>query len=434
MATIYPFRAIRYADSLELDRVVAPPYDVISPEQRAELASRDARNAIHIELPEAEGSETKYQTAARKLASWRQDGSLMQDQKSCFYRYRQTFTPPGTESCLSRDGFFAAVRIEDYDRRIVLPHEKTLDKPKADRLDLIRATQMNISPVFGFFSDPAGVVLNALDAATQASSQATIVRRFTDEYGIDHEMRRLDDAIANSRVVTAFSDVNIYIADGHHRYGTAINYRNECREKVGSAPQGAPWERVLMYLAPATQMTVLAYHRMASNLPGFQWAKAREALVNDFQIEQVADLDAALKALNATPVEQNSFCLVVQGEPGFHLLKAKDPAAIHRQLPAGLHPSLQKLDVTVLHEFLLAKELGIDQNALARETHLSYTPDARKVAAEVTAGRQQLGCLLRPTLVEQVQEVSNAGQVMPQKSTYFYPKLPTGIVFNPVYE
>ncbi len=434
MATIYPFRAVRFADSLDLAKVVAPPYDVISPEQRAELAGRDPHNAIHIELPEAEGAETKYQTAARKLSAWRQDGSLVQDPRSCFYRYKQTFTLPGTNQRVSRDGFFAALRIEDYDKGVVLPHEKTLDKPKADRLDLIRATKTNISPVFGFFSDTNGAVFGALDEASKAATKAMLVRKFTDEYGIEHEVQRLDEPVQNSRVVSAFEGVKVYIADGHHRYGTAINYRNECRQSAGSAPQGSPWERVLIYLAPAQQMTVLAYHRMASNLPGFQWAKARQAMEHDFDIQAIPDLDNALKALNSTPVERNSFCLAVQGEKTFYVLQAKDPAAIRRQLPPGLHGTLQKLDVTILHEFLLAKELGIDQAALARESHLSYTPDARKVAAEVAAGRQQLGCLLRPTLVEQVQEVSNAGQVMPQKSTYFYPKLPTGVVFNSVAE
>lgn len=434
MATVYPFRAVRYADSLDLSRVVAPPYDVISPDFRAELAARDPRNAIFIELPEAEGNETRYETAARKLAAWRQDGSLTQDSRSCFYRYRQTFTPPGSRDRLSRDGFFAAVRIEDYDRRIILPHEKTLDKPKADRLDLIRATRMNISPVFGFFSDAGGAVMHALDAATGKAAQGELARRFTDENGIEHEVRRLDDPVANSRIVAALEPVSIYIADGHHRYGTAINYRNECREKAGSAPQGAPWERVLMYLAPAGQMTVLAYHRMARNLPGFEWAKAKTALTGDFEITEQDDLDTALATLNSAPAEQNSFCLAVAGEPRLFVIRARNPAAIRARLPGELHESLRKLDVTVLHEFLLSRELGIDQSALAKESYLSYTPDAAKVVAEVRAGRQQLGCMLRPTLVSQVQEVSDAGQVMPQKSTYFYPKLPTGIVFNPVAE
>jgi len=434
MATIYPFRAVRYADSLDLSRVVAPPYDVISPEQRAELAGRDAHNAIHIELPEAENGETKYETAARKIAHWRQDGSLVHDGRSAFYRYRQTFSVPGTQNRVSRDGFFAAVRIEDYDRGIVLPHEKTLDKPKADRLDLIRATRMNISPVFGFFSDSDGTVFGALDDASRAARGSTLARRFTDENGIEHEIERLDDPVTNGRIVSAFEKVKIYIADGHHRYGTAINYRNECREKAGSAPQGSPWERVLMYVAPAGQMTVLAYHRMASNIPGFAWTKARETLSKDFTVEAIPDLDRALASINSTPVEQNSFCLAVQGERDLYAIKAKDPGSIRRQLPAGLHESLKKLDVTVLHEFLLAKEFGIDQAALAKESHLSYTPYADKVVGEVKAGRQQLGCLLRPTRVEQVQEVSNAGQVMPQKSTYFYPKLPTGVVFNSVAE
>jgi uncharacterized protein (DUF1015 family) len=422
MAQIAPFAGLRYDLSRVGDaaRVLSPPYDVIGEGERLDLEARHAQNVVRLELPRGEGDQ-RYTNAARLLDSWIAEGILRRDAAPALYAYEQAFTWAGR--AYKRHGFFAAVRLEPLEARVVLPHEHTLSGPKEDRRKLIAATRTQISQVFGLFRDAEGVAEAELAAAT---SDAPSLDATTPD-GIGHRLWAITDPQRIAALAGLLRDKQILIADGHHRYETMLGLREELRAR--GAPAGRdPADFVTMFLARAEDpgLLVLPTHRLVKDLPSFDGAGLRAAAGAAFDISDGSEAtpEAIEARLRREGESRVVFALRLPGQAGTTWLALKPIV----DLSALGSPTLRILDVTVLHGILLGPLLGIDAAALARQAYLGYTHDTAEAIARVSGGDAQAAFLMNATKVHQVLEACEAGFVLPQKSTYFQPKLATGLV------
>jgi uncharacterized protein (DUF1015 family) len=428
MAVIAPFNGLRYdaARVGDLGRVLAPPYDVVGEAERAALEERHPQNVIRLELPRGE-TDARYAEASRLLSGWKGEGILRADDTPAFYGYEQRFRLPGAPAggpVQVRRGFFAAVRLEPFDRRVILPHERTLAGPKEDRLKLMRATRTQISPIFGLFRDGDGTARAILDGARAA---APLLDTTTPD-GAGHRLWRIADPAALGSLTRALADLQIFIADGHHRYETMLTLGPELRALDYAAGQAAA-DYGMMFLAPAEDpgLVVLPTHRLVRGLAGFDFAALRAAASPAFQV--VDGDEATPEAIDARLAREGQagvvFAVRVPGRPRTTWFALKPIVDLSALGP----PALRKLDVTVLHRVLLGPLLGIDDAALADQASpLSYTRDTGEALARVAAGEAQVAFLMNPVKVDDVLAACEAGVVLPQKSTYFHPKLATGLV------
>lgn len=401
MADVRPFRALRYTPAAgALGDLVSPPYDVISPEQRRGYLAASPYNAVRLELP-----EIAYDEVAGRIASWVDDG-VLERADPVLVAWTQTFTlDDGVER--ERRTILGAVGLEPYEARVVRPHERTHAGPKEDRLRLIRAVRTNISPVFGLYPDPAGAAWAAIAPSGPPDGE------LTDVEGTVHRVWFVDDPAVADAVAAAMRDAWILIADGHHRYETALAYRDELR--AAGAGDG-PHDSVLMGLTALDDpgLVVLPTHRLLTRWPAGAGAA--------FTSARAEDLDALLAALAAAPEDAPALGLVTAD--GMALLTA--PPTPPGTSPAG------RLDVAALEREILIPHLGADQAALAHDEVLSYTKDAAEAAALVRDGAIAAALILRGIPKPDIADVSEAGETMPQKSTYFFPKLLTGVAYNPL--
>jgi len=434
---IRAFRALRYnGDAVsDLARVVAPPYDVISPAQRAILAARDPRNVVAIDLPVdvpgAVDPDDKYRTAARTFAGWRSDGTLSKDPRPALYVYEQTYTLPGSEARRIQRGFYARVKLEAFGPGSgILPHERTLSGPRDDRHKLMRASGANFSGVMGLYTDASGDASRVLADATAGSAIADV----TDEDGVRHRLWMIPDDGPTAASVAALREAAgrapITIADGHHRYETALRYRDE-RKLTSSHEEDPAFDYLLMLLLEtgSGSLTVLPTHRVARGV-----ADAAGVLVAARSLFDVEPADAAMLARTFGPGE-----LAPGGAGRFGLWTRAGGAILtaRRQAFAGFLPAggeaLRRLDVTLLAA-ALEQLTGIDRAATASGGRVAYTKSAAEAMAWVDGAVDgaDAAFLLDPTPVAEIVAVAAAGDVMPQKSTYFYPKPLTGFVINPL--
>lgn len=422
MAEIAPFSGLRYAPDRapEPSAVLAPPYDVIGDAERRALEARSPHNVVRLELPRGD-DDGRYPAAARLLRSWVAEGILRDDAGEGYYLYEQQFTWAGKSH--TRRGFFAALKLEPFERRVVMPHEHTLSGPKEDRRKLLRATRTQISPIFGLYRDAegsAGAVVDAGMAGTPAVDATT-------PDGVRHRLWTLTDPGAITKLCALLADKQILIADGHHRYETMLGLRAELRSV--DAVGGAPSDYTMAYLARAEDpgLRVLPTHRLVKGLVGFDFAGLCAAAKAAFDItggdERTADaIEARLTREGASG--RVVFAVRVPGESATTWFGLKSIVDLSALGP----PSLRKLDVTVLHGVILSSLLGIDAAALASQTNLTYTHDTRDAIERIAAGEAQVGFLMNATKVDEVLAACEAGFVLPQKSTYFLPKLATGLV------
>jgi uncharacterized protein (DUF1015 family) len=421
MAEVAPFTGLRYDLSRTPDAgsVLAPPYDVISDGERRALEARSAHNVVRLELPRGDG-DARYADAAKLLAAWRAEGILRADAAPAFYVYEQQFS--WSAKRFTRRGFFAAVRLEPFDRRVVLPHEHTLSGPKEDRRRLLRATRTQISPIFGLFRDADGAAAAVVDAATAGAPAIDVAT----PDGVRHRLWPLADAAAVARLSAVLADKQILIADGHHRYETMLGMRSELRAAGASGP--APSDFAMMYLARAEDpgLLVLPTHRLVKDLPDFDFAGLCAAAKAAFDIS--GGDERTPEAIEARLAQEGAarvvFAVRVPGESATTWFALKPIVDLSALGP----PSLRKLDVTVLHGVILGSLLGIDAEALANQSFLSYTHDTKEAISRVAAGEAQAAFLMNATKVGEVLAACEAGFVLPQKSTYFQPKLATGLV------
>jgi uncharacterized protein (DUF1015 family) len=421
MAQIAPFRGLRYDSSRtpDVSAVLAPPYDVIGDGERRALEARDPHNVVRLELPRGE-DDARYSGAAGLLAAWTSEGILRADADDACYVYEQQFGWAGKR--YTRRGFFAAVRLEPFERRVVLPHEHTLSGPKEDRRRLLRATRTQLSPIFGLYRDAeaaAGAVIDGAVAGTPTVDATT-------PDGVRHRLWPIADAATNARLAAILADKQILIADGHHRYETMLGLAGELRPAGATGP--APSDFAMMYLARAEDpgLLVLPTHRLVKDLVGFDFAGLCAAAKAAFDIsggdERTPEaIEARLTREGASRVV---FAVRVPGESATTWFALKPIVDLSALGP----PSLRKLDVTVLHGVILGSLLGIDAEALAKQSFLTYTHDTKEAIARVAAGEAQAAFLMNATKVHEVLAACEAGFVLPQKSTYFQPKLATGLV------
>jgi len=435
MAQFLPFHGLRYTrNGADLAAVICPPYDVIKGAARDELLARDPHNIVAVELAARYGENAtpeQYAQSAALLKQWKAEGILARDD-AAFYVYEQEFEVPGSAGEVRRRrGVLGALTLEEFGKG-VQPHEHTLSGPKQDRLNLLRATRTNTSPIFGLFEDKEGWVEKVIEATTKDHP----VAETTDADGVIHRLWKLTDDESVNAVEAAFEHETILIADGHHRYETALNYRNErsveC-ESGGGRWIGSEGETEVMMICVSTQdagLIVLPTHRVVKNVDGAKLAALPERLSEFFAVEPVAGGASELSAALGEPGHDNRLGLVLKGAVYALTLK---PGTGHLAAMDGTKSAAYNgLDVTVLHRLILENELGVGPAELAAGTHVIYTIDAAEAGRKVEAGEAGAAFLLRPTPVKQVQDVANAGDKMPQKSTYFYPKLVTGLVLRPL--
>jgi uncharacterized protein (DUF1015 family) len=431
MADIHPFRAFRYdPQRVSPDRVVTQPYDKITPALQDRYYAASPYNLVRIILGRREerdnAANNVYSRAAAYFRDWRQQGVLRQDSLPSLYAYSQRFTPPGLTTAQERRGFIALGRIEDYSAGVVFRHEQTLAKPKADRLDLLRATRAHFGQIFMLYED-AGQVESLL--ATPADPDVAV----TDEYGVLHRLWQVSDASLIDSVQNAMRDKKLIIADGHHRYETALNYRDQCRAASHSTgqPENPPHDFVMMTFvnmnSPA--LLILPTHRIVHSLPSFSEKDFRNAARAFFDIEEI---DSPLDAPSATSILHES------GRAGTSILAVTSDRAflLHHPNPdiprvfAGLSIRQQALDVVQLHKCLLENGLKLSEESIRQQQNISYARDVAEALSRVRGSggpRSNIAFLMNPCRMSQVRDIAFAGEVMPQKSTDFYPKLLSGL-------
>jgi len=430
MADVQPFRAFRYDPQRTPPALaVTQPYDKITPALQELYYAASPYNLVRIILGRHEPNDypgnNVYSRAASSFRHWRQQGILRQDTPPSLYTYSQRFILPGSSTELERRGFIALGRIEDYSAGVVFRHEQTLAKPKADRLDLLRATRAHFGQIFMLYED-SGQVESLLD--TPADPDIAV----TDEYGVVHRVWQVSDPRLIDSVRSAMSDKKLIIADGHHRYETALNYRNERRDtdpSLAAQPSLAPHEFVMMTFvnmnSPA--LLILPTHRVVHSLPLFDEKAFRNSARNFFDIEEV---DSSLDASRASAMLRKSgragtTILAVTPNRSF-LLHHPNPSAA--QVFNGLSIRQQSLDVVQLHKVLLENVLHLTEDSIRNQQNISYVRDAAEALSHLQGSpRANIVFLMNPCRVTQVRDIAFAGEVMPQKSTDFYPKLLSGL-------
>ncbi len=436
MADVQPLRGIRYNSKAvgNLAEVVTPPYDVISEEGQAKYYSRSSYNIIRLELGLDKPGDTtlnnRYTRAASTYAQWRAHSILQQDSVPCYYCYQQVFTHNG--KTYARTSLLARVRLEPWSARVVLPHEHTMAKPKDDRLKLLRACVTNLSPIMSLYDDPQGRIRRLL-----SSYAANAEVQFTDEVKENHLLHPITGEKQVALIQDFFSERQLYIADGHHRYETALNYSEEVHAMHHQLDPDDAANFVLMALIDLDDpgLLVLPTHRLLSGLSQDALnTLTNQQLAQYFTIHQSGTAgdaqESLLKRLAQEGASAPSFIFSTAWQTW--VLSLND-AGKARMKESGHSEAWNKLDVAVAHTLLLEALPGLRAEDMAAGTHITYTRDAQEALEAVRKGEAQAALLLNATRVRQICEVANADDRMPQKSTYFYPKLITGLVMNPLW-
>ena len=420
MARIEPLRAVRYelANAGPLERLIAPPYDVIDARAREELLARSHHNVVAIDLPQAADGGDPYEAAHDIYAGWQRDGILVREQRPALWALTQDYTGPDGRPH-TRHGFLCRVRVEDYGAGRIRPHERTHPGPKEDRLRLTRATRANLSPIFSLYPDPDQRAWAALEAGTEGAPRAEA----RDGDGTLNRLWAIDDRGSIEAVQEALAERELLIADGHHRYETARAYA----EEVGGE---GDHRYVLMYLCSLADsgLTIFPTHRLLSGLDDARRARLRETIERDFEVTPLASA-AELEPPADTPGVAFGYLDAEHARPLRLTLRSQVVAATAL---AGRPEPFTRLDTAVLERIVLEGALGMSEDDISHLHGLAYSKDFADARAAVESGRAEAAFFMRATPVEQVREVAATGESMPPKSTYFYPKVPTGLLFNPL--
>ncbi len=432
MTEIRPFKGLRYAtDRVSGSDVIAPPYDVVGAEAVATLHARSPYNAAHLENP-AGSDRDRFEGASRLLRDWQREGVLTRDSKPSYYVYEQRAKIPAgalSGKTVTRRCFFARTRLHRPEEGIVRPHEATLAGPREERLRLLRATQTNISPVFGMFLDSDGHAKRLLAEVAKRDP----AMEATDAAGDRHRLWVVDAPREVETLTAAVAASNVTIADGHHRTHTALDYRDEAAaKKKGRWTGNEPENFVLMGMIPEDDpgLVILPIHRL---IHGEVPERLLERLAGLYRVEPAASAEAAWEAVQANALGPVSFGLLGATAPdSAHVLTARFPHAVANAMPQRISDASKGLDALVLTETVLTPVLGIDRSVLTKGERVTFTERLDEACDAVTLGEASLAFLVNATRPQQVTQVADAGEVMPQKTTFYYPKLATGMVFNPL--
>lgn len=432
MSTIFPFAGWRYdPGKVDMSKVTSPPYDIISPEEQEKLYARDDRNVIRLILNRIHHTDTehdnRYTRAAGHLDAWRGDMLFLQD-RPAIYLYEQKFHNDGDD--FVRRGFMVRIRLSEWGKEGIHPHEKTLSGPKEDRLELMRKTRGNLEPIFGLLSDPEGEVSATLETLVDYAPFLDI----KDDDGVENRMWVVDDQDRLHRLLSLMPEPQVFIADGHHRYETALAYQAEVREKIKEAGQTPPpygeldCDYIMMFIVPDSDAGLVIWptHRIVYGLENFDPKAFLTACEKNFTVAPVTreKLQSELKA-NELP------CFGFAYADKLYLLLLKNRKAMDTVHPDAVD-AWKVLDVSVLHSLIMDELMGIDEGKLLRKENITYSKslDETLEAARGGANGAQCAFILRDTPMQQVRDIAEAGAVMPQKSTYFYPKPLSGLVFH----
>jgi len=428
MAEIIPFKALGYdPHQVKLEDVLTQPYDKITPEMQAKYYERSPHNLVRIILGKAGETDTDtfnvYTRAAEYLHDWRSGGLLKRDSEPAIYIYTQTFTVPGTRELAERRGLIALGRIHDYADGVVFRHEHTHTRPRQDRLNLLRATRAHFGQIFMLYSDPQNQVGELLAARMQDEPEISVL----DEYETLHRVWPVHDAALIAAVQATMHDKKLLIADGHHRYETALAYRNERRAAATAENTTAPYEYVMMTLVPMESpgLVILPTHRIVHGLPTFDRERMLEAAEKFFEVERI-DVRSESRSATTVLVEAGNggTAFVAVTRQGPYLLRAKKGPV--EDALNGVSERQRELDVVQLHQILLERVLGISEEAVRNQENVRYERDAFEAISWVRQGAN-VAFLMNPARIEQVRDIAFAGEVLPQKSTDFYPKLLSGL-------
>jgi len=440
MSEVRPFRAFRYdTKHVSLDQVLTQPYDKITPAMQERYYAASPYNLIAIEKGKESPDDTPqnnvYTRAAQKLEEWITQKILAQDAAPGIYVYSQDYTIPGTQTRRTRIGFIALGRLEDYDAHMVFPHERTLSAPKADRIELLRHARAQTGQLFMLYDDRA----RKIDAMLEQTARKGTALELRDEFGVTHRLWPVCDPAFIERVQKEMSAKKLLIADGHHRYETALNYRNECRAISGKS--GTPsdcmsaheFAMMTFINTHSSGLTILPTHRVVRNLADFDFEKFRKIIepLFDWYSYPFANPDeraAAFPEFRKDLETQNHGRRAIGVYPGgvFYLFLLRRNADLEQLLP-GVSEARRGLDVVLLHRLILERGLGITAEAVAAEKNVTYEREMDAAIAAVDRGEAQVAFLLNPVRVQQVADIALGGDVLPQKSTDFYPKLLSGL-------
>jgi uncharacterized protein (DUF1015 family) len=442
MAEVHPFRALRYdTNRVKLGDVLTQPYDKITPSMQERYYAASPYNLIAIEkgksLPEDSGENNGYTRAGEKIKEWMAQGILAQDQAPAIYVYSQEYLVPGTHTRRVRIGFIALGRLEDYDAKIVFPHERTLSAPKADRIELLRHTHVQTGQLFMLYDDAS----RQIDTYLEETARTPTPLELRDEFEVTHRLWPVADGAFIRRIQAAMADKKIIIADGHHRYETALNFRNENRARLGKIDPLAADEFAMMTFinSHSRGLTVLPTHRLIRHVGNFDFQEFRDRLTPVFDWYSYPFLNSEERTASYAEFRKDFagqnhgrraigiYPGTIDGNAGaFYLFLLRKDADLEALLP-DMSEAQRGLDVVLLHRLILEKGLGITVEAVEAEKNLGYEREIEAAIAAVDRGDAQLACLLNPVRVQQVVEIALGGDVLPQKSTDFYPKLLSGL-------
>ncbi len=419
MAVVVPFRGMRYGREVDLANVVAPPYDVISPAAQAEFYDANPHNVIRLILNR---DADPYASAAKHLKNWIETSVLVEDAEPAFYLLHQRFTDV-TGRVVTRVGFIGLCRLEEYSAKVVLPHEKTFPKPRADRLNLFVATHANFCQVFGIYRDPHRTVEKILNSCAQREPDQSIVFD-----GVTNSVWRISDHNVNDRIQREMASKEVLIADGHHRYETALAYRQIARERSPQHQGEEPHDYVMMFFASmhADGLVVHPTHRVVHSVSGLDTVLFSRELGKYFSLHHCATLDDLQRSMKDH--NGKAIGMKLKNEQGFALLLPQSEKSIDEAFDGEVAPQVRNLDVSILHEIVLGRILGMTKEAQAQKKNLDFVHDANESLGRVERGEAQVTFFLNPPDVSEIFSIAESGHTMPQKSTYFFPKLLSGLI------
>ena len=422
MADIQPYKAIHYNTGVvkNLSKVVAPPYDVISKEEQKELFDRDPNNIIRLDLNPA--SDT-YAAAAKEMQRMLEEKVLVVDNEPAIYPCFQTFKTQDGKA-VTRRGFVSWIKLEPFEAGVVLPHEHTLSGPKMDRLKLMTATKASFSQIFSIYGDSKKTLEKVYDklAGTKPFLEA-------DQDRVNNRIYRITDQATVKVFQDLFKNMPVYIADGHHRYETALEYQKQMKAKNPKHTGKEAYNYIMMYFTNIfdSGLVVFPTHRILHSINGFDADKMMSAVGTHFDFTAKSEINSLASSLLSAG--DHAYGLILP-EKKYFLMKLKSGSDVLEIVKENVPAPVKRLDVTLLHDYVLAQTLGISKEAQEKKLNINYTIDRHEVDVAVQSGKGQLGFILNSTKVEQVKEVADAKAVMPQKSTYFYPKLLSGLLLS----
>ena len=436
MAKVVPFKGYRYNTDVfkNLNDVTAPPYDIISKEEQQELYNKNEQNIIRVDFGMDFDTDTednnRYTRSGEYLKKWIDEQTLKQDDEPAFYIYEQVFSLASGKAPHSLKGILSLVELREFADNVVLPHEFTISKAKKDRLMLMRETGANTSPIYSLYLDEDEKIASIIEKNSESEPDIS----FETSEGVLQNIWILKDKNVNAKITELFEDKKLFIADGHHRYETALNYRRERHEADGTPIGSKDYDYVMMMLVSMSNSGLFVFptHRLIHDVEKFDETLIISLLTEEFAASKIyfteGDYASIITERLANTVDEKLFAMYTGGNY-YYLLELKDLKTIDDAID-NMSDAFKHLDVTILHKLILERYLGIDEENMINQTNLTYMRDASETIQAVKDGKYQCAFLINPTKISEIKNVALANEKMPQKSTYFWPKLVTGLVIN----